>query len=78
MKRNATILLAVAMLLAACHNPAGTKQFDPRMVDFTATYNTLFDNQLYPALILGLNQTQEDVLTVIWHFPFLSSFGTVS
>ena len=60
MKRNATILLAVAMLLAACHNPAGTKQFDPRMVDFTATYNTLFDNQLYPALILGLNQTTDN------------------
>lgn len=44
------------MLFAACH-PRSVKMFDPRQVSFTAEYNPLFDGQLYPSLILGLNQS---------------------
>ncbi len=53
-------LIVATLLLGACHHTSGTKQFDPRLVDFTATYNPLFDNQIYPALILGMNQSTID------------------
>ena len=50
----ATLLAAV--LLSACHTSHSTKQFDPKQVNFTAACNPLFDNQLYPSLILATNQ----------------------
>lgn len=50
----ATLLAAV--LLSACHTSHSTKQFDPKQVNFTAASNPLFDNQLYPSLILATNQ----------------------
>ena len=51
------ILLIVATALTACQQKAGVKQFDPRQVNFTVEYNKLFDGQIYPSLILGLNQS---------------------
>ena len=56
--KNKTLLIAFSFLLlaTACQQKAGNKQFDPRQVDFVAEYNRLFDGQIYPALILGLNQ----------------------
>ena len=55
-KTYSVLFLALScLLISACHR--GPKQFDPRQVDFTVEYNPLFDNQLYPALILGLNQS---------------------
>ncbi|MBR5092492.1 MAG: hypothetical protein IKX32_03360 [Bacteroidales bacterium] len=49
-------LLLVAATLSSCHAPRGNKMFDPKQVAFTATCNPLFDNQLYPSLILATNQ----------------------
>ena len=56
--KNKILLIAFSFLLlaTACQQKAGNKQFDPRQVDFVAEYNRLFDGQIYPALILGLNQ----------------------
>ena len=41
--------------MAACHFAPGNKLFDPRQVAFTATYNPLFDGQLYPSMLLATN-----------------------
>ena len=58
MRHKNLLLLAVGLiLLTSCQPKAGNKQFDPRQVDFSAEYNHLFDGQLYPSLILGLNQS---------------------
>ena len=54
---NLVVAVVACAMLASCGHKAGVKQFDPRQVDFTAEYNALFDNQIYPALILGLNQS---------------------
>ncbi|MBR4506117.1 MAG: hypothetical protein IKP21_05015 [Bacteroidales bacterium] len=48
-------LLAITCLMAACHFAPGNKLFDPRQVAFTATYNPLFDGQLYPSMLLATN-----------------------
>ncbi len=48
---------AVLLLLAACRQPKTNKMFDPRQVAFGVQYDPLFDNQLYPSLILATNQT---------------------
>ena len=53
-----SIFVAFVLLfsLSACNMTQSDKQFDPRLVNFSAEYNTLFDGQIYPSLILGLNQ----------------------
>ena len=56
MKRSLLLGVAVALLAVACQSPRA-KLFDPRQVSFTAQYNPLFDGQLYPSLILGLNNS---------------------
>lgn len=48
-------LFVATSLLVGCRLH-GNKMFDPRQVAFQADYNPLFDGQLYPSLILGLNQ----------------------
>ena len=48
--------LLAALLLTACHTPASRKLFDPAQINFTAACNPLYDNQLYPSLILATNQ----------------------
>ena len=45
------------LLLASCQPKAGTGQFDPLRVAFTATTSPLLDGQLYPSLILATNGT---------------------
>lgn len=57
MKRTFLAVIAALMVLTSCQHKAGNKQFDPRQVNFVAEYNPLFDNQLYPALVLGMNQS---------------------
>ena len=47
--------LLASSLLASC-TPQKTKQYDPAKVNFTAQVNPLFDNQLYPSLILATSQ----------------------
>lgn len=50
------LLLAATLLLAACDS--GNKHrrtINPNVVGFTADYNPMFDNQLYPSFIMGLN-----------------------
>lgn len=51
------ILSVVLGCLAGCSTGPGKKRYDPQKIAFTASLNPLFDSQLYPALILGLNQT---------------------
>lgn len=47
-------LLAAATLFAGCHgNSNSNKLFNPSQVTFTASCNPIFDNQLYPSLILA-------------------------
>ncbi len=45
------------MLLCTACQQRGTKTYDPAQVAFRAEYNPLFDGQIYPSLILGLNQS---------------------
>ena len=66
MKRHLLPLLGAVLILASCQHKAGVKQFDPRQVDFTASYNTLFDNQVYPALVLGMNQSAAGTATPLF------------
>ena len=40
-------------LLSACNNAPGNKLFDPKDVAFSASYNPLFDGQLYPSMLLA-------------------------
>ena len=50
------ILIGLLVGLASftsCHFHRGPKMFDPAQVAFQAEYNPLFDNQLYPSLLLG-------------------------
>ena len=53
------LLCAVALCLsvAACRSGNGNKRFDPKQVAFSALCNPLFDNQIYPSLILGQNNS---------------------
>jgi hypothetical protein len=44
------------LLFTSCASK-GPKTYDPRQVAFQAEYNPLYDGQLYPSLILGLNQS---------------------
>ncbi|MBQ9417605.1 MAG: hypothetical protein IJU19_03395 [Bacteroidales bacterium] len=54
-------LLAAALVpLVACRRAAPTaKLFDPSQVAFSATYNPLFDSQLYPSMILATTSTSQ-------------------
>ena len=54
-----TLALVLSLLLvSSCHFKTSTsKLFDPAQVAFSATYDPLYDGQLYPSLILGLNQS---------------------
>lgn len=56
MKRFSTILMLAVFLLAACQ-PRGPKTYDPRQVAFSAEYNSLFDGQLYPSMLLALGNS---------------------
>ena len=40
-------------LLTACQPKKGNKMFDPAQIAFSVEYNPLFDNQLYPSLLLA-------------------------
>lgn len=46
----------ILLLFTTCASK-GPKTYDPRQVAFQAEYNPLYDGQLYPSLILGLNQS---------------------
>ena len=65
--RKATLILLVfgsyLLLLTACSSSPGNKKYDPQRVAFTAQVNPLFDSQLYPSLILALNQTGDPDLS---------------
>ena len=50
----ATCYLLFLLVLTSCSSPQGKKYRD---VNFTAQCNPLFENQLYPSLILALNHT---------------------
>ena len=50
-------LLIVLLLFSSCR-PHKAKQFDPRKVNFSAQVSPLFDNQLYPSLILATAQSE--------------------
>ena len=49
------IALLATLSLTACFQQS-PKTYDPATVGFQAVYNPLFDGQVYPSLILGLNQ----------------------
>ena len=57
------ILIFVALLASGCQH-RGPKAFDPRQVAFRAEYNPLFDGQIYPSLILGLNRAEQKTLSL--------------
>ncbi|MBR1799751.1 MAG: hypothetical protein IJ761_07675 [Bacteroidales bacterium] len=58
MKRSILLITLPLILLCSCHK--NNKMFDPRQVDFSVAYDPLFDGQLYPSLILGLNNASAD------------------
>ena len=51
------------LLLTSCSSSPGEKKYSPQKVGFTAQLNPLFDSQLYPSLILALNQTGDPELS---------------
>jgi len=59
----AIISATLLLMLSACAPPAGNKKYDPGKINFSAEVNPLFDSQLYPSLILALNQTANDNLS---------------
>lgn len=46
-------LLFLTLFLVACHAGSGNKLYNPSEVGFSVACNPLFDNQLYPSLILA-------------------------
>lgn len=59
-----TLLFTLSSLLftlSSCSNKRN-KQYDPTKVNFSVQYNPLFDNQLYPSLLLAIGQG--DVSTI--------------
>lgn len=56
---NCKLLIAAALLLlSSCTQHH--RRFDPAVVAFNASCNPLYDNQLYPSLLLATNQTSQD------------------
>lgn len=56
---NLLVFSLYLLVLTACTHPsAGHKLYDPAAVDFTVACNPLFDNQLYPSLILATDNAQ--------------------
>lgn len=51
----------IPIFYSCSHSPK--KQFDPAKIGFSVSFNPLFDNQLYPSLILALDQTTQNELT---------------
>lgn len=50
------------LLLTSCSPAPGHKKYSPQQIAFSAQINPLFDNQIYPSLILALNQTSNSQL----------------
>ena len=67
MKRHYLLLALFAMLALTGCKMQGNKMFDPAQVAFQADYNALFDGQIYPSLILGMNRS-----TVTSQMPMFS------
>ena len=57
------IAAGLMLVLTACSSTPGNKKYDARKINFSAEVNPLFDSQLYPSLILALNQTTNDNLS---------------
>ncbi len=57
-------LILPLLLLAACGHPKGSHTFDPSQVAFSAQYNTLFDGQLYPSMILAATSQPADYFSI--------------
>ena len=48
------LLLTTLLIVAGCGQKKTTKIYNPAEVQFEATYNPIFEGQLYPSLIMGL------------------------
>ena len=64
------VLCLQLLILSSCSQAPGNKKYNPQKVNFSAEYNPLFDGQVYPSLILGLNQTSDS--------PFASQLAPLS
>ena len=60
----AILALILPLLLLACGHPKGNHTFDPSQVAFSAQYNTLFDGQLYPSMILAATSQPADYFSI--------------
>ena len=49
-------------LLTSCSDTPGDKKYSPSKIAFNVQANPFFDSQLYPSLILALNQTHDSEL----------------
>lgn len=58
MRRRWLLTIGTVLLLTACGG-GRTKQYNPLQVDFSATYNPMFEGQLYPSLIMGMANLEE-------------------
>lgn len=58
----AIIAATLLLILSACTPPTGNKKYNPGKINFSAEVNPLFDSQLYPSLILALNQSASQAL----------------
>ena len=59
MPRRLFLPLLALVLLVSCH-PATPKQYDPQQVNFQAIYNPIFQDQLYPSMLMGLASFSPD------------------
>ena len=57
------VFIALSCHLTSCSENPGDKKYSPQKVGFTAQVNPLFDSQLYPSMILALNQTRNPELS---------------
>lgn len=67
------IVIALALALAGCTGSHKARLYDPAQVSFAASYNPLFDDILYPSLILSLasytGDMQDELFTVSLSAP---------
>ena len=53
-------LILLVLLLVGCQPHSGNKLYNPAEVDFSVACNPIFDNQIYPSLILATAGTRAD------------------
>jgi hypothetical protein len=57
--RKLLFIFAVVLTLVGCQQHSRSRTYSPALVDFQVSYNSLFENRLYPSLLLGSAQLSD-------------------